>query len=539
MGGTRVRFALCFLAVFVILALAQFWALDKMSFHGDESAYLTMSIRATNLALAGRWNDPQWHESNLLGAEAPPVTLFLLGIGLRLFGIKSGEWPFWLAPNPTVPPPTVLLIGRTIMSLIGYASLFAIYFLGKEIKDAKTGLIAAFLFGLEPLWLISSRRAMSEAPAILFSILAVLLLLRGMKKQQSRELILSGISLGLAIDSKYNAVFLGIIIVGFFCLWIGVNCRTSRREGSGKSVICVAKWFGSLILPAVTTTIVINPVLYPNPIIGVMDIVHFWMGPGGGSFFISSFVDTSIGIWMLAVFHVAVFPSLQVLTYLWPSYELPGYLAQSGTLTTATTGLLFAVGITVLCGSIVRGRKINIVGSTGFLLFWFGGEVILVAETTRIAFDRYFLPVLPPVVLIAALGLTWLNERLAAKGTGPARQLAIPLYLLSQMVALSAFYPELYQSAWKNPSNIPMFGTIQQSIGRPLGQIAILLLVAAVLSTFIALKWPLEDPHLTGLGRGRKLPPIQMHVSDECSFLPFLAGSCANDPNTFRRGQKI
>jgi len=502
----RFRFALCFVAVFVIAGLAQFWALDRMSFHGDESAYLTMSIRATNLVLAGRWNDPQWHDNNLLGAEAPPVPLFLLGFGLRLFGIQSGEWPFWLSPNPTVPPPHVLLIGRLLISLTAYATLFVVYFLGKELKDAKTGLIGVLLFGLNPLWLISSRRAMTEAPAILFSTLAVLLLFTGIRKRSKKDLALCGMSLGLAINSKYNALFLGLILVCYCCLWFAVNRRNPNSEL--RSVTYAAQCFASLVFPAVITTVAINPVLYPNPIVGFIDIAHFWMVGGHTNFFSSSLLDASIGIWVLAVFHVLVFPCITLLKGLWPSYNLPGYLAGAGSITTATTSLFFVTGATVLLARTVRSAKSSILSLRGFLLFWFVGEVILVAATTRIAFDRYFLPVLPPLILFAALGLVWLDGGLAAKGQRlrPIRHFVVLLFLFSQVTALLAFYPELYQNAWKEPGNVPMFGTIQQSIGRPLGQVSILLFFAAIACTLIVLQW--NSSKVTARLDVRKQPPL-------------------------------
>jgi 4-amino-4-deoxy-L-arabinose transferase-like glycosyltransferase len=469
-----------------------------MSFHGDESAYLTMGVRATNLVLAGKWNDPQWLNNSLLGAESPPVTSYLLGFGLRLFGIQSGEWPYWDAPNPTAPPSNVLLIGRAVISLTAYATLFVVYFLGKELKDAKTGLIGVLLFGLNPLWLITSRRAMSEAPAILFSTLAVLLLFRGMREKSKRDLALCGVSLGLAINSKYNAIFLCVILVCYFCLWIAVNCW--NPDSQGRSMTCMAKWFGSLVLPAVITTVVINPVLYPNPIAGIFFIAHYWMG-GTPNFFTPSLLGASTGIWVLAVCHVLVFPCLTVLKVLWPSYPLPSDLAASGTISTATTSLFFVTGLSVVFWRVYTAPSLknSILSLQGFLLFWFVGEAFLVGDTVRFAWDRYFLPVLPPIVLIAALSLVWLDGRLTAKGAGVrlVRQFVVALYLLSQFSAVLAFYPELYQGTFWG--NVQMYGTIQQSIYRPLGQISLLLFFAAIACTLIALQW--NSSKITGMAR--------------------------------------
>jgi hypothetical protein len=302
------------------------------------------------------------------------------------------------------------------------------------------------------------------------------------------NLAFGGISLGLAIDSKYSALFLGIILVCYFCLWFALNRRNPNSEM--RSLSYKAKLFASFVLPAGITTVAINPVLYPNPITGFLSIYKFWIGGPSGSFFSPSLLDASTGIWILAVFHVLVFPCLTLLENLWPSYQLPGYLAGAGTITTATTSLFFVTGGTVLLARTSRGLQ-SILSPQGFLLLWFAGEVILVADTTRIAFDRYFLPALPPLVLIAALGLMWLDESLASQrgAVQLIRRFVVPLFLFSQVAALLAFYPELYQNAWKNPSNVPMFGTIQQSLSRPLGQISVLLFLSAIACTFIAWQW--------------------------------------------------
>jgi hypothetical protein len=183
------------------------------------------------------------------------------------------------------------------------------------------------------------------------------------------------------------------------------------------------------------------------------------------------------------VFHVLIFPCIAVFASAWPS-ALSGLVAVSGvgTITTLATSLFFLAGFAFLGVQTARDAENKMLSRQAFLLFWFLGELFLVGATTRAIFDRYFLPVLPSIVLMAALSLASLDQRLRLNETGRnlLRMIALPLFLLSQASAALAFYPEFYERAWPDPSNLSMFGTVQQSILRPFGQLSILLFLAAV-----------------------------------------------------------
>ena len=501
-----------FLAVFLAVGLAQFWALDQMSFHGDESDWLTMGINAITLVLAGRLHDPLWFGTALehggIQFFQGPVTMYLLGLTLRLFGIQSGEWIYWYSGRTDVPPLCILLLGRAVISLTGYLTLFMVYLLGKELKNTKTGLIAVILLGLHPLWLICSRRAMSDTPAILFSTLAMLCFCKGLKtkgRAGSMIVVLSGVALGLAIDSKYTSISLGAILLWYVASRLVLNYW--KPSFGSISTIRLTKNFGLLGLAAVITTVLLNPVLYPNPVGQLLKIASYWQSTPFFSHSIVVHEKPYVGaagfeVMILGVFHTLVFPGVSLLKEFWQSYQWSW--DWPGSFTTATTSLFFMIGVIALCIKSVGALRKRVMVLPILLLFWLIGEILFAAATVRVMFDRYFLPVLPPLILVAAIGLTSVDEAINLKLRTPVPVLQrsiLPLFLSSHAVNLLAFYPQLYEGAWSNPGNWPQLGTIQQSIGTPFGQFSLFLFVLAVASTTIVVNRRRSEAQQTKLNK--------------------------------------
>ena len=93
-------------------------------------------------------------------------------------------------------------------------STWVIYLIGKKIKDAFTGLIAALLFTASPYCsLIAGMLVIPDAPQLLFWLWSVLLMLKIIeplqrKQKLQRRLLLLGLIIGCCIMCKVNGVFL-------------------------------------------------------------------------------------------------------------------------------------------------------------------------------------------------------------------------------------------------------------------------------------------------------------------------------------------
>jgi len=140
----------------------------KCGFIFDEAHY----IPAVRNMLKG------WAANN----EHPPLSKALMMLGILIFGDNPYGW-------------------RTFITLSGAASVYLVGLIAYELTgNKKLAVLASLFFGFDVSSFNISSIAMLDAPALMFSLLGALLLLR-------RKWILSGISLGLALLSKTSTPF--------------------------------------------------------------------------------------------------------------------------------------------------------------------------------------------------------------------------------------------------------------------------------------------------------------------------------------------
>jgi dolichyl-phosphate-mannose-protein mannosyltransferase len=112
----------------------------------------------------------------------PPLGKWLIGIGIKLFGNNEFGW-------------------RVIAALVGSASVLLIYLIVQRLFNSLfLRNIAAALFALDGLHLVMSRVALLDIFLMFFILLTFYLILRN-------DLWLSGVVIGLAVATKWSAVF--------------------------------------------------------------------------------------------------------------------------------------------------------------------------------------------------------------------------------------------------------------------------------------------------------------------------------------------
>jgi dolichyl-phosphate-mannose--protein O-mannosyl transferase len=112
----------------------------------------------------------------------PPLGKWLIGIGIKLFGNNEFGW-------------------RVIAAIVGSASVLLIYLIVQRLFGSLfLSNIAATLFALDGLHLVMSRVALLDIFLMFFILLAFYLILRD-------NLWLSGVVIGLAVATKWSAVF--------------------------------------------------------------------------------------------------------------------------------------------------------------------------------------------------------------------------------------------------------------------------------------------------------------------------------------------
>jgi hypothetical protein len=91
------------------------------------------------------------------------------------------------------------------------ADTYIIYCIGKEIKDARTGLYAALLYTASIYsFVITGIFIMPDTPLMLFMLLAVWMAIRSLSQSKGIYLLLFGLFAGLAMLSKYSGAFLWV-----------------------------------------------------------------------------------------------------------------------------------------------------------------------------------------------------------------------------------------------------------------------------------------------------------------------------------------
>jgi 4-amino-4-deoxy-L-arabinose transferase-like glycosyltransferase len=175
-----------------ILLLAAFLRLyriaDYMTFLGDEGrdALVVKGILEGNLVF--------------LGPRASAGDFFLGPI--YYYFMAPFLWLFQLNP-----------VGPAIMvALLGVATVYLVYHVGKEFFGTKAGLITAILYAVSPLVIQFSRSSWNPNPVPFFTLLMMYLLYKAVKQNSWFLYLCVGVLFGILMQLHYIVVFLGIII---------------------------------------------------------------------------------------------------------------------------------------------------------------------------------------------------------------------------------------------------------------------------------------------------------------------------------------
>ncbi|MBI1979555.1 MAG: glycosyltransferase family 39 protein, partial [Elusimicrobia bacterium] len=158
----------------------------------------------------------------------------------KFFGILAlGSREFLLQNLPNVD--RMYLIARSFSVLCGIASVVAIYFLGKKIKDESCGIWSSFFLGFCPIAIAISHYAKVDALLPLLVIGLLWFSLDLLEKAEFKHLFWSGFFAGLLASTKYNA--------GIFVLTPLLSLIWSPAENKLRAVLVIAgaSLFGFLL----------------------------------------------------------------------------------------------------------------------------------------------------------------------------------------------------------------------------------------------------------------------------------------------------
>ncbi len=100
------------------------------------------------------------------------------------------------------------LFARLLSATYGALTIGAVYLLGRVIVDRSVGMIAGSLLAISPDHIRESHYATVDVAMVFWSVLAMALVIWAIDRGERMKLYLAGIAAGLALSSKYSAIYI-------------------------------------------------------------------------------------------------------------------------------------------------------------------------------------------------------------------------------------------------------------------------------------------------------------------------------------------
>jgi len=413
----RISPRILLLVVFILIASLVYLAgVSRVPFHPDETTniYMSSDFEAFFLQPSALFWQPgndgeQRQHYRLLD---PPMGRTWIGFVRWLTGqeelLADWDWSIPWQENQAagaLPNADLLQTGRLAAAILFPFTLILIYLTGKSLNGELTGWIAMFLTISSALVLMHTRRAMAEGWLVTGIALSLWALIAWRERPW-----LCAIPIALAFNAKYSAALL--LLVGILAiLWNPEETKQTWRSKFIYIAIFLAI-FGGI-------TLLLNPFLWAHPIQALSAAIT-----ARSDFMVAQAVDFAgtSSLFAPQTFWQSLAAMLAQLFFTPPAFaEVSNYLAQtqpaisvylSNPLNNLLRGFVgggiqlgfFLLGlITTLRGiftspSFIPKRGLILILAA--LTFEFAFMLI----TTNVAFQRYYLVLLPMVILISSLG---------------------------------------------------------------------------------------------------------------------------------------
>ncbi|MCY4073677.1 MAG: glycosyltransferase family 39 protein [Chloroflexi bacterium] len=312
-----------------------------------------------------------------------------------------------------VPDARLLQTARLALAaqLAAAATLF--YVFARITINRPTALLASLLFAAHPTLLLNGRRALQEGSHMLGIMLVLLAAAWLLRQRRWRGYALLGACAGLAIAIKHTSALLVALV---FLAIAGLSVYESLGTGDTRNKLIMRPLAGILMTGIVTLLVfyLLNPGWWDAPLETAGDVMsersallQRQAGVYGGY---QSLGQQAKGFFRFVLIGEAqYFEDKQWAGYAEISeqiriYESSGWAGATigGNAIAALVMLaLVSAGIIML----VRDRDISF-QNRALLLFWGGGTAAIVFALTPLPWARYYLPVLPFVLMMAAYALT-------------------------------------------------------------------------------------------------------------------------------------
>jgi len=308
--------------------------------------------RALKILQTGDWNTHAW--------DYPSLVTYIHAIDTcarYLVGVLRGEWNSLSRMNIAA----VYQVGRVATALMGTATVWLCYRMGRELGSARAGLAGAALLAVMPLHVRESHFMLTDVPMAAAIALTVWLAMRAGNLRTVSAYAWAGAAAGLSAAAKYNG---GVAVVAVGLAWV-VFDRSSADRGR-KAAAALGATAGAFLLGA------------PYTVLALPDFLEGF-GAAFGKFVSRPLGDGGDPVWLIYYKHMAKS------AWLWMPTALVG------------VGIAFAR----------RATRVTAIVPIGFGLVYF-----YVLASHRIVFARYALPMLPVLCLTAGIAIDEVARRI-------------------------------------------------------------------------------------------------------------------------------
>lgn len=133
---------------------------------------------------------------------------------------NANLWGFQMLYTSGNNPDQLLFLTRTVIALLTVGLALAIYFGTKSVFGPASALAALTFIAFEPSFVAHGHLANDDTIASLFFVTTVILFYRYLRRPSWKTIVLTGLSFGLGLLTKYSLLLLGPSFVALLVLWL-------------------------------------------------------------------------------------------------------------------------------------------------------------------------------------------------------------------------------------------------------------------------------------------------------------------------------
>jgi len=196
----------------LLSAVLNLWALSRNGWAND---YYSAAVRSMSTS----WHDflfASFDKAGLMTVDKPPLALWVQALSVRVFGFNS----------------LAILVPQALM---GVATVVLAYDLVRRRFGRFGGAVAGLALALTPISVAISRHNNPDALLVLCCVAALWFAVRGMEDGRTRWIVLAGVSVGLAFETKMLVAL--VVVPGIAAAWLWARPVAGRTLASLRALL--------------------------------------------------------------------------------------------------------------------------------------------------------------------------------------------------------------------------------------------------------------------------------------------------------------